>query len=121
MFSFLFSLLLIVAISSNSGSQLTEQEAKTILHISGWPMEIHEQALQVMACESSLISNRVGDNGNSIGLFQIQWTPSTWIGWRSYPQIRYLKNRNIIEPVINAQAALVIYKNFGWEPWTCKP
>ena len=60
-----------------------------------------------MICESSLITNRVGDNGDSLGLFQIQWEPSTWVGWKSYPQMKYLRNRNIYEPVTNAQAAFI--------------
>ena len=121
MFSFLFSLMLIVAISTNASDQLTEAEAKHILHFAGWPIELQDDALNVMMCETSLISNQDGDNGNSIGLFQIQWEPSTWVGWKSYPQMKYLRNRNIYEPVTNAQAALIIYNNFGWGPWTCKP
>jgi hypothetical protein len=120
MIGFLFSLLLVASITAGD-SQITEHEARSILYVAGWPAELRTAAISVMACESSLHPNSVGDSGNSVGLFQIQWTPSNWIGWRSYPQMHHLRTKDISQPIINAQAALVIYRNFGWEPWTCKP
>ena len=120
MFS-LFLSLIIVSFLTTSEEQITAQEAKHILSVAGWPNETHQEALNVMWCESRRMPNSVGDNGNSIGLFQIQWTPKTWVGWQSYPKMEHLRNKDIGSPITNAQAALVIYNNFGWEPWTCKP
>lgn len=121
MFSFLLSLLLVAAIGGDSSNQLTKQEAKTVLAISGWPAELREEALEVMICESSLITDRIGDDGNSLGLFQIQWTPATWKGWKYYPDMYHLKNKNILNAIVNSQAALVIYNDYGWTPWVCRP
>ena len=120
MYSLFFTLILFTFMS-NTGEQLTTQEAKYVLAVAGWPQSTHADALEVVWCESRRIPPRIGDNGNSVGLFQIQWTPESWVGWRSYPPMESLRNKDISNPITNAKAAFIIYKNFGWEPWTCKP
>ena len=120
MFSLFFSLIVFSYIT-HADIQLSEYEARHVLSAAGWSQELHEDAIAVMRCESSLMPRKVGDGGNSIGLFQIQWEPSGWVGWKSYPRMKHLRNKNILQPLANAQAALVIYQNFGWEPWTCQP
>jgi len=123
MFSFFFSLLVVagIGIYSSNHAPLTEQQARSVLYLAGWPEGVHKQALSVMSCESSLITDRIGDSGDSLGLFQIQWTPKTWMGWKYYKPLEHLKNKNIIDPLVNARVALIIYQEYGWTPWVCKP
>tara|TARA_R110002020_G_scaffold5103_3_gene21634 strand:+ start:2340 stop:2711 length:372 start_codon:yes stop_codon:yes gene_type:complete len=123
MIGFFLSLLLVAAIGGDSSNQtqLTKQEAISILVITGWPEAVRSEALNVMECESSLITDRVGDGGNSIGLFQIQWAPDTWKGWKYADGMQHLKHKKISDPIINAQVALIIYREYGWTPWVCRP
>ena len=99
-----------------------ETQGGYLLRFAGWPEELVADALSVMWCESSGNPSMIGDNGNSIGLFQIQWTPTTWNGWKYARGMESLKYKDIRDPLINSRAALVIYKNYGgWYNWSCKP
>jgi hypothetical protein len=120
MFSLFFSLIVLSYIS-HADIQLSEYEARHVLSAAGWDQDLHDQAISVIKCESSLMPRKIGDSGNSLGLFQIQWEPSSWVGWKSYPGMIEQRHKNILQPIANAQAAFVIYKNFGWNPWTCQP
>lgn len=123
MFGYSLAILLAAMFAlTDSTGQLTKEEARRSLELAGWDQALHREALSVMACESSWITDRTGDGGDSVGLFQIQWTPKTWVGWRSAPGMERLKNKNPYNPITNSKIALVIYKNYGgWSAWTCKP
>ena len=122
MFTFYLSFILALSgLAFNPTSQLNESEARLVLLAAGWDLAVHDQAIDVLYCESSGFPARVGDGGNSLGLFQIQWTPTTWPGWRHAPGFESFHNVNLVNPIDNALIARLIYEQHGWEPWTCKP
>ena len=121
MYSIVLSFLLFSSLLSIDSEQLTYPQARAVLMVAGWPPEHRHAALQVAACESSLMPNVTGDNRDSIGLFMIQWEPSTWRGWRHAPALAELHDKDIRNPYHNARAALLIFRDHGWEPWTCQP
>lgn len=125
MFEFFLSFVLVVsALSQSSAEQLTINESRALLYVAGWPLKTIPEALDVMHCESRRIPNRIGDQGKSRGLLQIQWTlpANTWGGWRNVPEMSNLKTADIMDPLINLRAGLIIYQNFGgWNAWTCQP
>ena len=117
------SLILVVALADlDDAGQLSETESRYLLHWTGWSSELIDEAIEVMTCESRRFPNRIGDHGDSIGLFQIQWTPSTWTGWKYAKGMEPFRGSAIDNIVANSQAALVIYQNYGgWREWSCKP
>jgi hypothetical protein len=97
---------------------LTEAQLREVLSEAGWPVGLHDQALSVMWCESRWNANAEGDRGSSVGLFQVQWSGSSWRGWflaaGEDESLRF-------DPVVNARTALYAYNRSGWAPWSCKP
>ncbi len=123
MFAAFLSLILVVALADlDDVGQLSESESKYLLHWTGWPAEIIDEAVQVMTCESRRVPDRIGDSGDSVGLYQIQWTPATWKGWKYAEGMEAIQSKTIDNIVTNSMAALVIYQKYGgWREWTCKP
>ena len=70
MFAAFLSLILVVALADlDDVGQLSESESKYLLHWTGWPAEIIDEAVQVMTCESRRVPDRIGDSGDSVGLY----------------------------------------------------
>ena len=78
-----------------------------------------DEALKIIQCESQGRPDAVGDThlvykkngieyGASYGLFQIRYLPK-----RDKPS-------QLLNPEHNIQTAYAIYKDQGWNPWTCK-
>ena len=108
-----------------AGYRLTHREKLEVLTIAGWPVELHDEAVQVINCESWYgIVDTVGDGGLAHGLFQIHWH-----GWTSgYPEAFTDFKGDPFNPVDNARLALmiyqrdvVLYRGDGWRQWSCKP
>lgn len=101
-----------------SSVPLTEAEMIAVLSASGWPTELHSQALAVSWCESKWSPGAVGDGGNSMGLFQLNWL---WFGYAGEDSSQWA------DPYVNARVAWATYNydlNRGqrpWQQWTCKP
>ena len=80
-----------------------------------WPDELEERAIYIARRESKLNPRVVGiPNDCCYGLFQIYYR---WHkGW--LPKIGVTSARQLLDPTINATAALEIYRrNNGWGPW----
>jgi hypothetical protein len=67
-----------------------------------------KDALRIAECESQLNPKAVGDNGQSIGVFQIH---------KSWQQI--YNERFLFDPAINIRIAYRIFEDSGWGRWTC--
>lgn len=125
MLSLILSFLLASSVLGYSSTeQLTESETRSLLLVAGWSVEVIPEAVEVIYCESRRIPSRIGDDGRAKGLLQIHWVlpEGTWGGWRWVPEMHKLRNRDIMSPLVNLRAGLVIYNNFGgWDAWSCKP
>ena len=80
-----------------------------------WPDELEERAIQIARRESKLNPRAIGIPSDCCyGLFQIYYR---WHkGW--LPKIGVTSARQLLDPTINATAALEIYRrNNGWGPW----
>ena len=108
MFAAFLSLILVVALADlDDVGQLSESESKYLLHWTGWPAEIIDEAVQVMTCESRRVPDRIGDSGK---------------GWKYAEGMEAIQSKTIDNIVTNSMAALVIYQKYGgWREWTCKP
>lgn len=106
---------------------MLEHEVLAVLIEAGWPEPLHDAALRLSFCESGYYHPvtkikywrpwAIGDGGASVGLFQMQWSGSSWRGW-FIPAGEDEAQR--LDPVVNARTALWAYNRSGWEPWTCK-
>ena len=80
-----------------------------------WPDDLEERALAIARRESKLNPNVIGiPNNCCYGLFQIyyRWHKS-WL-----PKVGVLSARQLLDPRMNAEAALEMYRrNNGWGPW----
>jgi len=76
----------------------------------GFSQNILNAALSIAYCESSFDADAIGDNGNSIGLFQIH-VPS-------HPEFNPTL---LFDPQYNCNAAYQIYTQAGYNftDWTC--
>jgi hypothetical protein len=89
-------------------AQLNAEQMVEVLMLAGWPEHLWGQASAIAWCESTWQPGAVGDNGDSLGLFQIQ------------PQFHNHRiNGDWFDPVANAEAALHLYREQGWDPWSC--
>ena len=80
-----------------------------------WPDELEKRAIHIARRESKLNPRAVGiPNNCCYGLFQIYYH---WHkGW--LPKIGVTSARQLLDPTMNATAALEIYRrNNGWGPW----
>ena len=80
-----------------------------------WPDELEERAIAIARRESKLEPGAIGiPNNCCYGLFQIyfKWHKS-WL-----PMVGVTTPRQLLDPRLNAIAALEIYRrNGGWSPW----
>ena len=76
-----------------------------------WPAEHVEAAMRVMLCESNGNPDAIGDNGQSLGLFQIQ--PRWWSDRKPAG--------SPFHPAVNIEWAHRIWAEYGWRYWTCQP
>lgn len=99
-----------------NGGQLTLREMTSVLRAAGWPRELEAEALAIAWCESRWSPFASGDNGNSLGIFQL------WYGW--FPAMGY-DVLDWSDPVVNASVALRVYQSRGrWGGaggWSCAP
>lgn len=72
-----------------------------------WPADQQDIAQAVCQAESGGSSGAIGDNGDSIGLWQINLP--------SHPQYT---QQQLLDPSANAIAALGIWQSSGWGPWS---
>lgn len=89
------------------GRHLTECGIEHVVDAAGWPPHLHDDAVTLAMCESSGLPTARGDNGVSVGLFQIH-TPS----WG-----RTIGQRDLTDPITNASIALDIYRQQGRDAW----
>lgn len=79
------------------GGSLSEAEMRATLTLAGWPAELHDEALAISWCESRWSPYAVGDESNSLGLFQL------WRGW--WPAAG--EHLDLwADPLVNARVAL---------------
>lgn len=92
---------------------LSESEMVEVLNASGWPLELHTQALAVAFCESTWRPGAVNLSSGVTGLFQL------WDGWYRYSGVN---SADWADPVVNARAAYGAYRySGGWRQWQCQP
>lgn len=107
-----------VAYAAQASESLTEADMRAILTATGWPVELHDQALSVSWCESKW-SSAVGDGGNSLGIFQVN--KDTWFTYAGEDPEQWA------DPLVNARVAWATYQyDIGrgyvpWKQWSCKP
>ena len=91
----------------------------------GWPAELIPTLTQIMFAESGCRSNAIGDlnRGESIGLMQIH--TDSWCEPTRYYPLGYLQTMSVLDychtlldPYVNLYAALLIYREGGWQQWT---
>lgn len=103
-----------VAYAAQASESLTEADMRAILTATGWPVELHDQALTIAWCESRYRPGAVGDGGNSLGLWQI------WYGW--FAPAGYSVEQ-AYDPVTNSRVALYVRTTRGrWGGgggWSC--
>ena len=79
-------------------------------------------ALQVMELESMCLPNAIGDNGQSFGLMQINsyWCQPSRYWPNGYLQTLGMLNTctDLLDPLINLEAAWHISTQYGWQNWT---
>lgn len=91
---------------------LTDSDMDRLVTAAGFSPETRDAAKAVAFCESRYRAGAVGDEGRSLGLWQIQ---PRWHQWR-------VPGGDLLDPELNARAAYLI-SNGGtdWSAWTCKP
>ena len=72
-----------------------------------WPFG---EASRIAFCEST--DDPLATNGTSWGLFEINWP---------YHQDLFENPLELFDPEVNTRVAYAIWKDQGWEPWSCKP
>ena len=108
--------------------QLNEAQARHALTITGWPLELHEDALKVFCGwnnfrfpngESNCSPGAVGDSGNSLGFAQLN--AATWAPYCG------LAREELMELEKNLTCAYQVYlydiaKGYQpWNQWSVKP
>lgn len=89
-------------------------ELQSLLLAVGWPPEVVPEAMQVAACESAFRRVTLGDAGE-FGIFQIHPVHLPRF------EARYGARTNPFDPEQNATIALEIWREYGWQPWSCQP
>lgn len=91
----------------------------------GWPAELIGTLTEIMFAESSCKADAVGDQqlGVSLGLMQIH--TDTWCEPTRWYPLGYLQTMSVLDychtlldPYVNLYAALLIYREGGWQQWT---
>lgn len=91
----------------------------------GWTADLLPTLLDIMWAESRCKADAVGDiqHGGSLGLMQIH--TRTWCEPNKYWPLGYLQTMSVLDrchtlldPYVNLYAALLIYREGGWQQWT---
>ena len=91
---------------------------RALLSATGWPEELHGEALAVSYCESKFSPEAKGDSGQSLGLFQLN---VLWFSYAGEDSAKWT------DPAVNARTALATYRydiakgQAPWMQWGCKP
>lgn len=108
-------LLWLVFLSSDSSPEVynpPEEPVQPLTWIDIWPEELRSSVDAIVRCESNYNPNAIGDNGSSLGLFQL------WRGWFTDSEITSWS-----DPITNSKVALRVYQTrgrFGGSGgWTC--
>ena len=107
---------IVVTTPYDSSRVLSDAETRQVLTAAGWPVELHDQAMRVIDCESSF--SPAATNVISWGLFQL--VPL----WFSYAGESF---ELWYDEYVNARVAWAAYQyDIGrgqaqWAQWQCKP
>lgn len=101
---------MVVELESAGDFQLTGDQLGEVLLNAGWPEDEQRAAARVAGCESGWHPEAVGHAGE-LGLFQIHEVHLAAGG----PEERRL----LMDPLVNARVALLIWQQQGWAPWSC--
>lgn len=86
----------------SEGGQFTRREMEILLHVTGWKEEDIDIALQIAWCESRFSPYALGDGGQSVGLFQLNY--GTWYRYAGFYGAPYH------DAVINALVAKKVWE-----------
>lgn len=95
-------------------AMIAMDELHGLLLAVGWPPEVVPEAMQVAACESAFRRITLGSYGE-FGIFQIHPVHLSRF------EARYGARTNPFDPEQNATIALEIWREYGWQPWSCQP
>jgi hypothetical protein len=88
----------------------------------GFTLEQLPYALQIAELESMCLPDSIGDNGQSFGLWQNNdyWCTPVEYWPRGYLQTMGIVNdcTDLLDPLVNAEAAWHISTRHGWSNWT---
>ena len=104
--------------------QLTEGQVRQLLAEVGTPPEWIEPFIRIAWCESKWSPGAQGDNGASVGLYQIGKSRPGWQGWFLYLGI---DEATALDPLVNTRTTVAIAHYSvarGQSPfnaWTCQP
>lgn len=99
-----------VELQSAGAYELSGDELRDVLLTAGWHPSHLQAAARVAGCESGWHPEAVGHAGE-LGLFQIHKVHLQAGG----PD----EQRLLMDPLVNARVALLIWQQQGWEPWSC--
>lgn len=97
---------------------LSEAQLREVLSEAGWPVELHDQAVAIVHCESRFRPDALGDAGRSGGLFQLNI--ATWFRYAGEDASQWH------DPLVNARTAWATYQyDIGrgyvpWKQWSCR-
>lgn len=93
---------------------LNDTELKHVLRLAEWPENRIDGAISIVWCESRNNTQAVGDNGQSLGMFQLN---TMWWAYAGEDISHW------DDPVVNARVALAVYGYLGrWGGgggWSC--
>ena len=98
--------------------KIAEPRLREILRAAGWPEHQLDRALEIMHRESRWNPRAFNENdpfGGSYGLFQL----NGW--WNRYGHQELgepLDRQMAMRPLYNARYAYMIWRQFGWKPWS---
>jgi len=77
-----------------------------------WPDDLEDHAIQIATRESRLQPDV--RNACCFGLFQINWSAHhSWLAG----EMGVSSASQLLDPAVNARAALALYQRDGWRPW----
>jgi len=101
---------MVVELQSAGDYELTGDQLRDVLLTAGWHTDDLHAAARVAGCESGWHPEAVGHAGE-LGLFQIHSVHLAAGG----PD----EQRLLMDPLVNARVALLIWQQQGWAPWSC--
>jgi len=79
-----------------------------------FPKSEVEKAMDVAKCESGYDPKAVSPDGANHGLFQINTVHKPLVR-----RMGYQWNPDIYDPYVNTHVARRLWKESGWQPWSC--